>query len=260
MCALVVELGTPGPSTPWTDVVTASLGLPTLPALATAGTLGDRCRLSANFRDQYYGLVPAVVEDGAGPPLVASGLIDPARCRWGERTVTFARRRFVRPTVELERLSAPMRRWADRLLVPKVLVANQTRVIEAVVDEAGAWLPGVPAVTARPGPDGDPWAVAAVLTSSIASRWAWQRAAGTGLSSNALRLGPRWLAELPWPSGPVAAAVTALPRRRRRCLRARRDGGVRARSRGAARSRADGVVACRPAWWAVSSRNIVTSV
>jgi hypothetical protein len=208
VCALVIELGSRAPATPWTEVVTASLGLPELPPLAAAGTLGHRCRLSANFRDQYYGLVPAVVEDGSGPPLVASGLIDPATCRWGQRPVTFARRRFLRPTVELDRLSTPMRRWADRLLVPKVLVANQTRVIEAVVDEVGAWLPGVPAVTARP--DDDPWAVAAVLTSPIASRWAWQRAAGTGLSSGAMRLGPRWLADMPWPAGPLRTAVEAL--------------------------------------------------
>jgi hypothetical protein len=103
-----------------------------------------------------------------------------------------------------------MRRWADQLLVPKVLLANQTRVIEAVVDEAGRWLPGVPAVTARPTETARPWDVAAVLTSPVASRWAWQRAAGTGLSSNALRLGPRWLAELPWPAGPLAASVAAL--------------------------------------------------
>ncbi len=174
--------------------------------------------------------------------------------------MTFARRRFLRPTVELERLSPPMRRWADRLLVPKVLVANQTRVIEAVVDDAGAWLPGVPAVTARPVADGDPWAVAAVLTSPLASRWAWQRAAGTGLSSNALRLGPRWLADLPWPAGPLTAAVAAL-----------RAGDVDACGRAVtvaygldpdapAGGRADGVVARRPARWAVSSRNIVTSV
>ena len=210
VCALVVELGSPAPAPSWTAIVTSSLGLPALPDLDVAGTLGDRCRLSSNFRDQYYGLVPAVVEDGPGPPLVASGLIDPATCRWGQRPMTFARRRFLRPTVELDRLSPSMRRWADRLLVPKVLVANQTRVIEAAVDAAGAWLPGVPAVTARPGPDDDPWLVAAVLTSPIASRWAWQRAAGTGLSSGALRLGPRWLAELPWPTGPLATAVAAL--------------------------------------------------
>jgi hypothetical protein len=40
--------------------------------------------------------------------------------------------------------------------------------------------------------------------------WAWHRAAGTGLSARALRLGPRWLAELPWPAGSVVPAVEAL--------------------------------------------------
>ena len=81
---------------------------------------------------------------------MTSGLVDPGRCAWGRRDVTFARRRFQRPTVELARLSPTMRRWADGLLVPKVLVANQTRVIEAVADPDGRWLPGVPLITARP--------------------------------------------------------------------------------------------------------------
>ncbi len=153
--------------------------------------LGDRGRSTANFRDQYYALVPAVIEDGAGPRFVPSGLIDPAVCRWGDRPVTFARRRFERPTVELDQLAAPMRRWADGLLVPKVVVANQTRVIEAVVDDDGDWIPGVPTLTVRPTDGADRWTIAAVLTSPVASRWAWQQAAGTGLSARVLRLGPR---------------------------------------------------------------------
>ena len=103
-----------------------------------------------------------------------------------------------------------MQRWSADLLVPKVLIANQTRVIEAVADPAGAWLPGVPVLTARPMRADDVWPVAAVLTSPVASAWAWHRAAGTGLSADALRLGPRWLAELPWPRGSVDAAVEAL--------------------------------------------------
>jgi hypothetical protein len=211
VCALVAETGpATGAGAGWTDVVTAALGVPALPALDVAGTLGDRAQLSANFRDQYYGLVPAVVEDGTGPRLVPSGLIDPGRCRWGEHAVRFARRRFERPTVELDRLTPALRRWADGLLVPKVVVANQTRVIEAAVDEAGRWLPGVPALTARPAPTVDPWAIASVLTSPAASAWAWHRAAGTGLSAGALRLGPRWLAELPWPAGDLSAAIGAL--------------------------------------------------
>jgi N-6 DNA Methylase len=210
VCAVVAETGTTAPGIGWTDVVTTSLGVPPLPALAAAGLLGDHCRLTANFRDEYYGLVPAVVEDGGGPRLVPSGLIDPGHCRWGERPITFARRRFARPTVELDRLAPAMRRWAEAMVVPKVVVANQTRIVEAAVDDAGAWLPGVPALTARPAPGADRWAIAAVLTSPVASGWAWHRAAGTGLSATALRLGPRWLAELPWPAGAVDDAVVAL--------------------------------------------------
>ena len=212
VCALAFERRTSaGPAAaPWTDVVTGSLGVPALPALWTDGRLVDRARLTANFRDQYYGLVPAVVDGGTGAPLITSGLIDPGRCYWGGRSITFARRRLACPTVERDLLSPPMQRWADSLLVPKVLIANQSRAIEAVVDETGSWLPGVPVITARPVDPPAAWEVAAVLTSPVASAWAWRRAAGTGRSANSLRLGPRWLAELPWPGGPLQAAVAAL--------------------------------------------------
>ncbi len=216
VCALVWERhGDPvdaDPAPTWSHVVTGALAVPPLPPLDAAGALGERARLTANFRDQYYGLVPAVEDGGEGPPLVTSGLLDPGRCEWGRRPVRFAGRRMTRPTVHLDRLAPAMRRWAAGLLVPKVLVANQTRVVEAAVDAEGAWLPGVPVITARPLPGTDPWAVAAVLTSPVASAWAWHRAAGTGLSARAVRLGPRWLGELPWPAGPLGDAVAALPR------------------------------------------------
>ena len=214
VCALAFErravpVGPTGGGT-WSDVVTDALGVPALPSLASNGVLGDRVRLTANFRDQYYALVPAVTDDAVGPPLVTSGLIDPGRSRWGERPVTFARRQHANPRVDVSALPAWMQRWSADLLVPKVLIANQTRVIEAVADPAGSWLPGVPVLSARPMRADDVWPVAAVLTSPVASAWAWHRAAGTGLSADALRLGPRWLAELPWPRGSVDAAVEAL--------------------------------------------------
>ena len=159
--------------------------------------------------------MPAVGDGGDGPPLVTSGLDRSRPVRVGStRPVTFARRRFRRPTVDLDRLSPAMRRWADGKLVPKVLVANQTRVIEAVADPDGGWLPGVPVITARPAAPGDRRGrVAAVLTSPIASAWAWHRAAGTGLSTTSLRLGPRWLAD---------AAVAGRGPRSRRLRDARR--------------------------------------
>jgi SAM-dependent methyltransferase len=203
-------------ATSFTGVVTGPLGVPLLPAgLATAGTLGDRADLNANFRDEYYALVPAVSDEAIGPPLVTSGLIDPGRCRWGEQPVTFAKRTFAAPRVDLGKLDGRFPAWAARKLVPKVLVANQTRIIEAVADPDGAWLPGVPVSTVTP-LAGDPdvvrtvWEVAAVLTSPVASVHAWHWAAGTGLSTTAVRLGPAVLAAVPWPAGDLRPAVAAL--------------------------------------------------
>jgi hypothetical protein len=172
--------------------------------------LGDRADLNANFRDEYYGMIPAVGDHEAGPPLVTSGLIDPGRMRWSEIPVRFAKHRFVAPRIDLEALDPKMRAWADKRLVPKVLVANQTPIIEAVCDAAGEWLPGVPVVAVYPRPDVSPWALAAVLTSPAASIWAWHRQGGTGLSPNTIRVGPAMLAALPWPGGPLDAAVAAL--------------------------------------------------
>lgn len=213
VCAVTLErcLGPRrSPAAPWTAPVTTALAVPELGPIRSRGVLGDRARLTANFRDQYYGLVGAVRDDGAGPPLVTSGLIDPGVCTWGHRPVRFAGVRYRAPRVDLAALTPRMQRWAAGLLVPKVVVANQARVVEAVADPDGAWLPSVPVLTARPHGGADVGEVAAVLTSPVASCWAWHRAAGTGRSPTAIRLGPRWFADLPWPEGDASEAVAAL--------------------------------------------------
>jgi len=217
-CALLFEFGTPSSSPgEWSRVITDRRGVPDVPAdLTTDGTLGSRCRLNANFRDEYYGMVPAVGDHNAGPQLITSGLVDPGRNWWGERPIRFAKQQFTRPRIDLSKLDEKMIRWAEQRLVPKVLIANQTKILEAVADPDGVTLPGVPVVAAYPAavPDrsgGDiAFEIAAVLTSPVASAWAWHRSAGTGLSSDAIRVGPVVLAEVPWPSGPLEAAVAAL--------------------------------------------------
>lgn len=204
----------PGPTgdrTPvWTDVVLAALGVPELPPLRTSGTVGDRCATSVDFRDCYYALAGAVTEDGTGPRLITSGLIDPGLCRWGQQPTRFAKRRFSSPRIDLDRLSPSMRQWAESMAVPKVLLANQSSVLECVVDTDGSMLPSVPVLTARPRPGVEPWDLAAVLTSPVASLAAWQAAAGTGLSARSVRLNPRLIGALPWPAGDLVGAVEAL--------------------------------------------------
>ncbi|HWL45286.1 MAG TPA: class I SAM-dependent methyltransferase [Ilumatobacter sp.] len=212
VCVLGLRRGEHTPPSAWTRVVTDRLGVPALDpaALRTAGSLGERAGLNANFRDEYYALVPAVSDTADGPPLVTSGLIDPGVCHWGARSVRFAKHEFAAPRVDLGRLTGRFPAWAARKLVAKVLVANQTKVIEAVADPHGAWLPGVPVSTATPTDPAQVWELAAVLTSPVASVMAWQAAAGTGLSTSAIRLTPAVLAATPWPSGSLDAAVAAL--------------------------------------------------
>lgn len=215
VCAIGLRRPATGATTPtsWTRVVTDRLGVPALDpqALRTAGTLGDRADLNANFRDEYYALVPAVSDDTSGPPLVTSGLIDPGRCLWGVRPVRFAKRAFEHPRVDLSMLTGRFPAWAERKLVPKVLVANQTRIIEAVADPEGAWLPGVPVTSVTPiGSTVTVDELAAVLTSPIASVLAWHAGGGTGLSTTSVRIGPAVLAATPWPAGELSAATDAL--------------------------------------------------
>ena len=217
-CALVFQFGTPSTrrGATWGHVVTDRQGLPAVPLAFEqqgSGRLGDRCWLNANFRDEYYGMVPAVGDHDTGPQLITSGLIDPGRSWWGRRPITFAKQRFAAPRLDLDALDPKMQRWASRRLVPKVLIANQTKIIEAVADPGGDVLPGVPVISAYPTGDdlaASAWEVAALLTSPVASVWAWHRSAGTGLSADAIRLGPVLLADLPWPAGSLDAAVQKL--------------------------------------------------
>lgn len=164
--------------------------------------LGNIATFTADFRDQYYGLIGAVSDHGDGPPLITSGLIDPDECWWGRRDVRFAKQRFAAPRVDVASLSPSLQRWARQRLVPKILIANQTKRIEAVIDRRGEWLPSVPVITCVTDRLDD---VAAVLHSAAATEWVHYHAAGSGLSASAVRLTARLLASIPMP---VAMAAT----------------------------------------------------
>ena len=194
----------------WGWLIADSNGVPAVPAVSSTSTMSDHALVTANFRDQYYGLVGAVSDEGDGPPLITTGLIDVARCHWGERPTRFAKQRFLAPRVDRTNFAPFMQRWAERCLVPKVLVATQSRVIEAVVDEAGAWLPAVPVIRLVPNHPGELWEIAAVLTSPIASALIAEQSVGSGLSHRTVRVSQRTLGLLPWPQGDLTAAIAAL--------------------------------------------------
>ena len=168
--------------------------------------LGDVADFTADFRDQYYGLIGAVSDGDRGAPLITSGLIEPNECWWGRRPVRFAKQRFGAPRVDVSLLSPTLRRWAAQRLVPKILIANQTRRIEAVIDRDGEWLPSVPVITCTTERLDD---VAAVLHSGAATDWVHYHAAGSGLSASSVRLTARLLASIPVPATMAATPTGA---------------------------------------------------
>ena len=181
----------------WSSLIADQSGAPT-PQVGP-GSMGDLAVAVADFRDQYYGLRDAVADDADGPALVTSGLIDPAICRWGDRPLRFTKRSFSRPRVLLDALSPAMQDWALRRLVPKVMLATQTSILEAVADPDGEWLPSVPVISVLPRQPELLWPVAAALLSPGASTWAAHHSAGAGLGPSAIKLRASQVVEIPLP-------------------------------------------------------------
>lgn len=243
-CVPVVRRGARPGTDPdgWGRLAAATFGIPdhplAVPTDPTAGSgrrarraVGDVAEVTADFRDQYYGLRPYVQDApsetraSGGPlrrssrwaPLVTTGLIEPAQCRWGEVSTRFARRRYDAPLVDLAALDAgpdrALARWAHTRRVPKLLVAAQGRVVEAVVDVEGGWLPSVPVLTVTPRSTGageaDLWRLLAVTLAPPVVATAATLYLGTGLSPQSVKVSARQLAALPLPPNDPAWAAGA---------------------------------------------------
>jgi hypothetical protein len=188
----------------WAPLVADLLGVPVV-SIDGEARVGDLADATAGFRDQFYGLRPFVASASnggvTGPRLLTSGAIDPVHELWPHRPVTFAGERLERPVVDLERLrdEAPsLARWAEPVLVPKLLVATQTRVVEVVVDERGDRWPSVP-VIAVTAPAEHLWSLAAALSSPAVSAWCMRRHAGAALSRDAVKLSAKQVLDVPLP-------------------------------------------------------------
>jgi len=180
----------------------------------TGGLLGDAAEVTADFRDEYYGLRGAIVEDGPGdsqshlPPLISTGLIDLATCRWGVETCRFSGLLWRAPRVDVAMFGneSKMAAWARSRLRPKLLLATQTKVLEVAVDEAGRWLPVTPLISIAPRLKRDLWRLGAALASPVLTAAAAKLGGGTGLSIGAIKLSARQVRGLALPAGDLADA------------------------------------------------------
>jgi SAM-dependent methyltransferase len=190
----------------WSVLAAPTFGIPAVTLAPEHGVLGDLGACTADFRDQFYGLVPFVRDAASGVvgtgevPLVTTGLIEPAECRWGRTPTRFAKQRYAAPVVDLAALHAEgtLSAWANSRLVPKVLVATQGSVLEGVVDVSGEWLPSVPTLVCTPPPD-RLWHALAVLLAPPVVAHAAARYIGAGLTARAVKLSAKQLAALPLP-------------------------------------------------------------
>jgi hypothetical protein len=187
----------------WTELAAEAMGVPSVRLSGTQ--LSSLAECTAGFRHEFYDVAAATVERGSigsesadFPKLVTVGLIDPARLLWGTRSARIAGTTFVEPVVDVAKLSKPF----ELRKRPKLLVATQTRVIEAVADYDGMLWPSVPVISVLPRSDESEALdlLLAALIAPPASVWAARQAAGTARSPGAVRLSATQLAQLPLPT------------------------------------------------------------
>jgi hypothetical protein len=188
----------------WAPLAADLLGTPSV-EIADGPTIGSIATATAGFRDQFYGVAP-FVDAAEGQPrrairLVTSGAVDLVNDLWSRRETRFAGRVIQSPVVDVDRMrvdAAELWSWATRVLVPKVVVATQTRVVELVVDETGEMWPSVPTI-AVVAPREQLWQVAAALASPAVSAIGLARHAGAALASDAIKLSASQVLEMPLP-------------------------------------------------------------
>ena len=193
-CVVVLRRDAPVPK----GATWSSLLVDGVPHVDLVGTpLGTVADVVAGFRQHYYGLRGAVHEGGEGLPLVTSGAIEPGR--WGGASVRFDGVRYEDPRVVLDGVDEPVRSWFEALLRPKLVLATQTKVLEAAADVRGEVVPSVPVISVVPHDEHRLWHLLAVLLAPPVSAWSIRQWGGTALSSNAVKLGAPNVRAIPMP-------------------------------------------------------------
>jgi len=204
-------------SASWGPVAASLVGVPEV-QLSPTQTLGDFCEITAGFRDEYYAIAKAICEakiaDTQPARRVATvGLLDPAHLAWGGRPVKIARQTWHRPCVAHHADDPVLREVFSRQARPKLLVATQSKVLEAAVDHRGEYLALTPIIMVYPKKapaDTDAiWRYGALLSSPVLSAWAAARSFGTARSLHAIKPSAALLREAPLPLDHTAWRASA---------------------------------------------------
>lgn len=194
----------------WAPLIACAIGIPEF-EYESNGTVGNLAAATADFRDQYYGLDGFLVEseeisecdrlDSHFPPIVTSGMIDLAECRWGAAPAKLLKQTWHAPRIDRSAMkeNGTLDPWISQRLIPKILLATQTRIIEVFVDDKGRFVPSTPLISVMPKERDAIWRIASALASPVASALAMQRYAGSALSTQAIKLSAKQSLRLPIP-------------------------------------------------------------
>ncbi len=213
--AVVRSAGTPAktaepvPLGDWGRLLVGQSDVPDVD-LGSGPPLAAVAKTTAGFRDEYYALTDLVDEQGEqGEPgyrLVTTGTIDVMTHRWGERAQRYAKRKWDRPIVPVGQITKRAddgdrsARWFLDLACPKVLVATQSKLIEATVDVDGTLLAVTPVVAVVPVDESvSVWHLAAALSAPPVAAHCRLGLAGSGLARDSIRVSARSLSEIPLP-------------------------------------------------------------
>ncbi len=205
----VAGVQAPAPGSSWGPMLAVPAGVPLVdPLPERTPRLESLAATTAGFRDEFYALSAAARDPGeaghdeSAPRLVTVGMVDPFRSTWGQRLHRLGGRRLSAPRLYATALGDASPRaadWVRRRSRPKVLVATQTRVVEAVADPVGDWIPVTPVVSVEPHDPGDVWRVLAALASPPVSAWLAAEHLGSGRSPGSVRCSAGSTARVPLP-------------------------------------------------------------
>jgi len=203
---LVISSESFGGLVTWSSIAAVTMGVPEV-LIESSGVVGDVGMATADFRDEYYGLVGKLVEDSecsdrAGSPAVlTTGLVDLGVCNWGLKATRIHKEKWESPRVAALGIVGDGRlsKWVTARRVEKVVVATQTKVVEAFVDVDGEYVVLTPMISVMVNAGVEVWKVGAAIGSPVCSAFAMRHFGGAAMHADALKMSARQVLELPLP-------------------------------------------------------------
>ena len=94
---------------------------------------------SGLITSEFYEVKMLDSKNGKGMKLLTSGGIDPFCQYWGQRTQKFRKRNYVHPRISIKGIRPKLKEKLDRSKRPKIIIANQTKTVEAYLDAKGEY-------------------------------------------------------------------------------------------------------------------------